>query len=234
MSRLRLAVFDMDGTLVDSQAEIVSAMQVAFTQHEVGVVDPAAVRAVVGLSLDRAVSRLLPFQHPFKRAAVVDSYKQAFRANREAGLYRSPLFPGALQTLRDLDAEGVLLAIATGKSRRGLMAVLEEHGLIDHFTTLHCADDGPGKPDPHMLLEAMRATGAEPADTAMIGDTVFDIQMARAAKVPALGVSWGYHPDDQLRAAGAARILHHFHEVPNACRVLWGAERLPADDRSLV
>ena len=217
---LRLALFDCDGTLVDSQHGILAAMREAWTACDLPDPDPAAVRGVVGLPLDDAVARLLPDTGPATRKAVVDGYRQAFFRNRQSADYEEPLYDGAVAALDALEAAGVLLGIATGKSRRGLRATLAHHGLSERFVTIQTADDGPGKPNPHMVERAMAETGADPAGVVVIGDTVFDIQMARAAGVAALGVAWGYHPADALLAAGAGRIARSFADVPPAVAAL--------------
>jgi len=127
-----------------------------------------------------------------------------------------PLFPGIAEALDALEAEGVLLGVATGKSLRGLRSVLERHGMTHRFVTLQTADTGPGKPHPDMVHRALAETGAEPAATVMIGDTTYDIQMARNARIASVGVSWGYHEVPELQAAGADRIVHGGAQVAAA------------------
>lgn len=212
----RLALFDCDGTLVDSQFSIIDAMTTAWGEHGLGVPDPMAVRRIVGLSLVEAVAALLPGRTDTFHVAVAESYKAAFSASRQRGEVDEPLFPGILETLDALEGAGVLLGVATGKSRRGLDAVLKGHGLTGRFVTLQTADSGPGKPHPHMVHRALADTGAVEAGTVMIGDTTYDIQMARSARVASVGVSWGYHPVAELTAAGANRIVHRGREVADA------------------
>ena len=213
---LRLALFDCDGTLVDSQHAIVDSMAEAWRAHGLGEPDPHAVRRVVGLSLVQAVAALLPGQDAGRHAAVAEAYKDAFAARRRSGVLEEPLFPGIAGTLDALEAAGVLLGVATGKSRRGLLAVLERHGLTHRFVTLQTADVGPGKPHPEMVFRALAETGVGAADTVMIGDTTFDIQMARNARVASVGVSWGYHEVPELQAAGADRIVGDGAQVATA------------------
>lgn len=210
----RLIVFDVDGTLVDSQAGIVAAM--ADTFQRIGLTDPGAeaTRRVVGLSLDEAIARLLPQGAEDARLAeAVAAYREAYLARRSQPDYEEPLFPGARAALVALDHPEVCLGVATGKSRRGLDATLERHGLTGRFVTTQTGDEGPGKPHPRMLVDAMRDVGAEPRETLLIGDTVFDVQMAANAGVPAYGVAWGYHRSEELSQAGARAILESFDEL---------------------
>lgn len=211
---LRLALFDCDGTLVDSQQGIIAAMREAWQAHDLDVPDPEAVRRVVGLTLEAAIARLRPQAGDGERKDLAERYRAAFFRQRQSGTLEEPLYDGVIAALDALEAEGVLLGVATGKSRRGLRAVLEPHGLLDRFVTLQTADDGPGKPNPHMVHQAIDATGVDAADTVMIGDTTFDIQMARAAGVASIGVGWGYHPAEELSAAGAGAVASAFPDIP--------------------
>ena len=222
---LRLALFDCDGTLVDSQHAIVDSMTEAWRAHGLGDPDPQAVRRVVGLSLVPVVAALLPGLEPERHAAVAETYKDAFAARRQRGALEEPLFPGIAETLDALDAAGVLLGVATGKSMRGLRSVLERHGLTHRFVTLQTADTGPGKPHPEMVRRALAETGAGPEGTVMIGDTTFDIQMARNARIASVGVSWGYHEVPELKAAGADRIVEDGAHVAAAVLDLLEGDR---------
>ncbi|WP_029009733.1 HAD-IA family hydrolase [Azospirillum halopraeferens] len=205
-SSLHLALFDCDGTLVDSQHLIVAAMAAAWRLHGLDAPEAQAVRRVVGLPLERAIALLLPDLPEERHGAIAGSYRDAFFDLRRSEP-PEPLFPGIRATLDVLDAAGVLLGVATGKSRRGLLAVLEAHGLRHRFVTLQTADVVPGKPHPEMVRRALAETGVDTAGAVMIGDTTYDIQMARAARIPSVGVSWGYHAVPELVAAGAARIV---------------------------
>ena len=215
---LRLALFDCDGTLVDSQQSIIAAMREAWRAHDLSEPEPDAVRRVVGLTLETAVATLVPDATPEQMASLVEHYRSAFFRQRQSGDFTEPLYEGCKATLEALDADGILLGVATGKSRRGLWAVLEQHGLLPRFVTTQTADDGPGKPNPHMVEQAIAETGVEPAHVVMIGDTVFDIEMARAAGVASIGVAWGYHPPDELSQAGADRIAGSFPDIPRLIR----------------
>ncbi|MFK3890515.1 HAD-IA family hydrolase [Sphingomonas sp. NPDC079357] len=206
---IRLAVFDCDGTLVDSLANICRAMERAFAA--LGLIAPPrpAIRAIVGLSLVEAMALLAPDLDPAVHLALTDAYKVIFRRMREDGeLDEEPLYDGLVTALDALAADGWLLGVATGKSDRGLAHVLAIYGLTDRFVTLQTADRHPSKPDPAMLHAAMAQAGALPHMTAMIGDTTFDMAMARAAGARAIGVSWGYHREETLWQAGAERIAH--------------------------
>lgn len=203
---VRLAVFDCDGTLVDGQAAVCAAMGNAFA--EVGLVAPPGhtIRRIVGLSLPVAIRHLAPGESTDMHARLVDAYRQAFFKARTEGLVAEPLYDGIAGLLASLHAKGWTLGVATGKSDRGLKGCLVTHGVFDLFATLQTADRHPSKPDPSMLIAAIAEADAEPASTVMIGDTVFDIEMARAAGCRALGVAWGYHPAEELIAAGAQAV----------------------------
>lgn len=217
-SPLRLAVFDCDGTLVDSQHSIFAAVRAAFEASGLAVPPPARARRVIGLPLIEALEALVPAGTlpSVDTGLLTERYKDAFFTLRNQPGFEEPLFPGAGAALDALESSGYLLGIATGKSRRGLERTLERHGLLGRFATIQTNDTGPGKPHPHMIEQALAETGAEPRHCVMIGDTVFDMEMARAAGIQALGVAWGYHPADELVAAGAAAIAESFADVPHA------------------
>ena len=199
----RLAVFDCDGTLVDSQATICLAMQHGFAACGLAAPGDTATRGIIGLSLVEAMAALHPAGSPEQHAVLADEYKKAFFDLRAAGLAEEPLYDGITDAIADLDARGWLLGVATGKSDRGLRHILEHHGLHPKFVTLQTADRHPSKPHPSMLELAMAEAGATPATTAMIGDTSYDMIMAKAAGCAAIGVAWGYHNADALRDGGA-------------------------------
>ena len=219
---IRLAVFDCDGTLVDGQHSIIAAMQEAFRAERLPEPTAGAVRRIVGLPLMDAVTRLATLYEPDRLARVGNNYKEAYKRIRQSPQHFEPLFPGVVETLEIFRESGFEMAVATGKSRHGLAATLEYHGLSGYFTTLKTSDDGPGKPNPHMLIYAMADTGADALHTVMIGDTVFDMEMAQGARVAAIGVAWGYHEDAELRAAGAAAIAKSFGELPGLVEAALG------------
>ena len=199
----RLAVFDCDGTLVDSQAGICAAMDAAFAAAALPAPDRHAVRRIVGLSLEQAIGALIPRETSARHAEVATHYRAAFRASHENGALTEPLYDGIAELLDTLRARGWLLGVATGKSDRGLVHCLARHGLSDHFVTLQTADRHPSKPHPAMLEAALAEAGVGAADAVMIGDTSYDMAMARAAGVRAVGVDWGYHDPAELHEAGA-------------------------------
>ncbi|OYW45579.1 MAG: haloacid dehalogenase [Sphingomonadales bacterium 12-68-11] len=202
----RLAVFDCDGTLSDGQAAVCTAMAGAFAGSGLACPPGHAVRRIVGLSLPVALRRLAPEAAPEQVDLLVAAYKDEFFRLRSEGQVHEPLFEGIADLLGRLAARGWTLGVATGKSDRGLSSTLAMHGLSGLFATLQTADRHPSKPDPAMLHAAMAEAGAAPAQTVMIGDTAFDIEMARSAGVRAIGVAWGYHAPEELIAAGAEAV----------------------------
>lgn len=219
---LRLILFDVDGTLVDSQGAIISAMEAAFAA--VGLPPPArgAILSIVGLSLDRAMLGLRPDLSVEQRAELVAAYKRAYFDQRTAAgaAQQSPLYPGARETLAALaSVPEYLLGVATGKSRRGLEALVAAHGLDRVFISRQVADDHPSKPNPSMIAAAMRETGVSAAETVMIGDTSYDMEMARAAGATGIGVTWGYHSRTAL--SDAHHIIDGFGDLPPLLDQIW-------------
>jgi phosphoglycolate phosphatase len=219
---LKLVIFDCDGTLVDSQHMIAAAMQRAYADHDLLLPPHERIVSIIGLSLEQAFARLGEGIPKFPVATLVERYKAAFFALRQSGEHAEPLFPGARETV-DILAQrpDVLLGIATGKSQRGVAAVLARHGLADRFHVIKTADDAPSKPHPGMVIDAMGEAGVAPADTVLVGDTVFDMEMARAAGVRAIGVAWGYHPVEALRAAGAQGVIEDFPALIPTLDGMW-------------
>jgi phosphoglycolate phosphatase len=220
---MKLVIFDCDGTLVDSQQMICAAMQKAYSG--LGLVCPARehVLSIVGLSLPEAFRRLSGgATQPIDD--LVERYKSAFQALRATGIEMEPLYPGARHAVEALALRSdTVLGIATGKSVRGVRMVLGHHGLYEHFITVQTSDTAPSKPHPEMIHAAVRETGIAPRDAVMIGDTVFDIEMARAAGIASIGVSWGYHAPADLRAAGADAVIEDFTQLPAALDAQWMA-----------
>lgn len=217
MSR-KLAVFDCDGTLVDGQAAICSAMDAAFAEAGLQAPDHHQVRRIVGLSLPGAIRLLVPSAPADIQAAVVAGYKQAFRTSRLEGRLEEPLFPGIRDLVANLRRDGWAVAIATGKSDRGLTSCLEVHGMGDWFVSLQTADRHPSKPDPAMLHAAMLDASADASTTIMIGDTTYDMEMAANAGVRAIGVGWGYHDFAELTEAGASGVADDMESLERMLR----------------
>lgn len=219
---MKLILFDCDGTLVDSQHVIVAAMGRAFARAELAVPPREAVLGIVGLSLVEAMQRLGEDDPRFPAERLADLYRQAFRELRTEPDFSEPMFPGMRGLIDTLSArDDVLLGIATGKSQRGVAAVLGHHGLEGRFVTIQTADDAPSKPHPAMVHQAMAATGIDARDTVLIGDTSFDMVMARAAGAGAIGVSWGYHAPELLRQSGAQWLVDDADELLRAIDTQW-------------
>lgn len=221
MTELRLVIFDVDGTLVDSQAEIVGAMSEAFAAENMKTPDRAAILSIVGLSLPQAFAALCPGHDVSTQARLAGHYKAAFRDHATALDHtKSPLFDGALEALHRLQGQDhTVLAVATGKSKRGLDRLIGQHGLTGMFVSQQVADFHPSKPHPSMLLAALAETGIAATRAVMIGDTTYDMDMARAAKVATIGVGWGYHAPALLRAD---RTIADFAELDAAIDALTG------------
>jgi phosphoglycolate phosphatase len=216
----RLVIFDCDGTLVDSQHAIVAAMERAFGGLGLAAPTRAATLAIVGLSLPEAIAALAPESSRSEQVRLAGLYRSAAAEIRQAG-EGEPLFPGAGEAIAELAGrEDIALGIATGKSRRGVDRLLALQGWAGHFETLQTADDNPSKPHPAMLLRALAETGVEPAAAVMVGDTTFDVAMARTAGIAAVGVAWGYHPVAALARAGAHETAATFEAVLAACERL--------------
>lgn len=203
----RLAIFDCDGTLVDSGAPIYAALSETFRANGLQVPPPEVSRRVIGLSLVEAMAELVPDASPKQHAQFAEDYKQAFWQLRTAGQVEEPLYEGVLELLDALEGEGWLLAVATGKSDRGLKHCLERHDIHTRFVSLQTADRHPSKPHPSMVLQAIAEAGAAPETSFVVGDTSFDMAMASAAGATAIGAGWGYHEAEELLEAGALAVV---------------------------
>ena len=223
--RLRLVVFDVDGTLVDSQVDIVSCMNAAFAGMDQLEPARADVLGLVGLSLDVLMPKLAPNLTLADHTQLIQAYKDAYMTQRRiAGtVASSPLYEGALDCLHNLNAmPDVLLGVATGKSKRGLDKLIEGHGLEGLFVTQQVADFHPSKPHPAMLHTAMAEAGVDAADAIMIGDTSFDMDMAASAGMRSIGVNWGYHTPEKLQAA--TRLVDRFDQLETALTEMWSED----------
>lgn len=208
-----LAIFDVDGTLIDSRKIIHEAANLSFAEMGLPAPDYEALRLYVGLPLEVALYRLAPHLAEPDQIKLVEAYKRAFRGFRLRPEFIEPQYDGVQHMLEDSKAQGWALAMATGKSRRGVEEILDMHNWRDLFDAAFCSDDGPGKPHPHMVEQCLLATGHDCAQALMIGDTSHDVAMARAARVRAVGVTWGFHTRAEIEAAGAHDIHDEMAEL---------------------
>ncbi|MCD2176962.1 HAD-IA family hydrolase [Rhizobium sp. C1] len=213
---MKLVLFDCDGTLVDSAHLIHEVMVRTFRHFELDEPEAAATHSIIGLTLDSAIARMRGLDVVDAQAtAMMAHYKSIFAATRLEAGFQEPLFPGIAGVMAELSRQDdLILGAVTGKSRRGLSMVCETHGWTETFFVTRTADDCPSKPHPAMVLECCDTTGISPTDTIVIGDSIYDMEMARAAGAHALGVSWGYGAIDDLRRAGADRIAEAATDIP--------------------
>jgi phosphoglycolate phosphatase len=205
-----LVVFDWDGTIMDSETKIVRCMQAAACDLKIPDPGVAAIRDIIGLGLNEAMQVLFPGSAASDKARLAERYRRHFLELDNTAM---PLFPGVVEGLTRLAEQGYLLAVATGKARRGLNRVLDETGMRQLFVTSRCADETCSKPHPQMLEEILDQTGTETGRALMVGDTVYDMQMAQSARVTGLGVSYGVHPRERLLECGAFACVDSFREV---------------------
>lgn len=211
---MRLIVFDCDGTLTDGQHHIVEAMGAAFAANGLPAPSRAQVLRHVGLSVPEAMTAMSGGLDETLVTNLDAAFRNAFTALRQKPDFTEPMYPGARDALESLAARpDVLLGIATGKARRGVDLFLTREGFTSMFATLQTADVAPSKPHPGMLERAMAETGIAPADTIMIGDTSYDMQMAKNAGTASIGVEWGYHTPEELLQAGASALARDFAEL---------------------
>ncbi len=210
---IRFAAFDLDGTLLDSAASIVEGVCACWEACGFPMPDTDAVRRIIGLPWEESVIALLPDAGPSEFERIRAYYEDVRLGRRSRPARRETLFPGARETLRALEEDDYVLGIVTSRSGGRLFDLLEAHQISDHFCVVKTADMGPGKPAPYLLLQAMADVGAAAAETVMIGDTTFDVEMAINAGAGAVGVNWGVHAVAELQAAGAHRIVTAFAEI---------------------
>lgn len=223
-SGTKLVIFDCDGTLVDSQHIIMTAMHETFRSVGLDPVSDTAVRGTVGLSPFECMAQLLPGGDSATHKLLEENFKRFYyRLRVEQSTGPDPLYAGTREALQALDSAGYLLGVATGNSKRGLDRVLEEHDLAGMFVTLQTADNHPSKPHPSMIHAAAAEAGADVANTVMIGDTSYDITMSVRAGSHALGVNWGYHSVAELESAGARHVASTYSEIPGLVKKWLGS-----------
>ncbi|UTW54295.1 HAD-IA family hydrolase [Kordiimonas sp. SCSIO 12610] len=219
----KLVIFDCDGTLVDGQHLIIDAMDLCFERQGLTPPERSASRSIIGLSLEEAMAVLIPNHDARFYRHMAEEYKNAFLDLRaENGDPIEPLYEGTLETLRELDAAGYLLAVATGKSMRGLKRVLASHEISNLFVSLQTADTHPSKPHPSMIQTAIMEAGSHTDQTIMVGDTSYDMLMAKSASVGAVGVNWGYHDEAFLHENGANTVLSLYSDLPKTVKSMIG------------
>jgi phosphoglycolate phosphatase len=210
-------MFDMDGTLIDTQALIAEHMATTFAEADLPVPTPGQVRRIIGLSLPKAMLQLLGRQDVELAEQLAGRYRAHYRASLVSAEGREGLFPGARDALDELKGQmGTVLGIATGKGLSGVHRLTELHGIAGHFSTLQTPDHNPSKPHPGMMLRAMEEIGAKKHQTVIIGDTTFDMEMGKSAGTKTIGVTWGYHHSDELRRAGADVLIDDYAELCGA------------------
>lgn len=207
---MKLVLFDCDGTLVNSGGVIHRCMAETFANAGLRVPELSETQEIIGLTLNLAISQISGIPMGAEVENLTEQYKQQFRKIRLEHDFDEPLYDGIAELIDALAAQDdILLGMVTGKSRRGVISVMERHGFDRNFLVSRCADDCPSKPHPAMVLECCHETGCDVSQTFVIGDTTYDMMMAGSAGATAIGVNWGYHKPDRLSEAGAAIILHH-------------------------
>ena len=211
---LRLAAFDLDGTLLDSASSIVAGVMTCWTACSFPLPEPDTVRRIIGLPWEESVISLLPDAGPREFAMIRDYHDEVARGERKRHVPDQTLFSGVIELLEELDRDGYLLAIITSRSSHRLHELLEKEKIADRFVSLKTTDHGPGKPSPDLMLQTLAELGIEAGDAVMVGDTTFDVLMACNAGTSAIGVYWGVHEPHELREAGAHHVAEAIHELP--------------------
>jgi phosphoglycolate phosphatase len=206
---VRLIVFDWDGTLMDSEAQIVSCLRAVLHDLSLEPLNDATLRNVIGLGLREAVDTLVPGRDEEFHQAFITRYREHWFNSGE-----SSLFSGVVDMLGAFRRQQLLLGVATGKSRRGLDRVLGETGLASCFDATRCADEAPSKPHPQMLLDLMDQLGVTPAQTVMVGDTEYDMEMATHAGVAKIAVTTGVHSEQRLNRHDPLVCLGRISDMP--------------------
>ena len=212
-TRLRLAAFDLDGTLLDSANSIVTGVMACWEVCGFPLPEPDQVKRIIGLPWDESVRLLLPGAGVAEFAEIRAYHEAVIRGDHPRPSREETLFPGAIEMLDAVDEAGYLLGVITSRSGGRLLELLESQNIHKRFVSLKTTDNGPGKPNPFLMLQTLDETGVDKQDAVMIGDTTFDILMARGAGTSAIGVTWGVHQPDELRDAGAHQIAKSMEEI---------------------
>jgi phosphoglycolate phosphatase len=212
-TRLRLAAFDLDGTLLDSANSIVSGVMACWEACGYPLPEPDNIRRIIGLPWEESVQRLLPGAGEAEFAEIRAYHESVARGERPKPVRDQSLFPGVVEMLDAVEEAGYLLAIITSRSGNRLSELLEAENIATRFVSLKTTDDGPGKPSPYLMLQTLNETGVDKRDAVMIGDTTFDILMACNAGTASIGVSWGVHEPHELRDAGAHQVAETMEEL---------------------
>lgn len=214
---MKLVMFDMDGTLIDTQALIAEHMATTFIEAGLEAPTPGQVRRIIGLSLPQAMLQLLGSHDMALANGLSERYRAHYRSALVTAEGREGLFPGVRDALVHLhQTPDTLMGIATGKGLNGVHRLTQLHDIAKYFVTLQTPDHNPSKPHPGIMLRAMEETGADKARTVIIGDTTFDMEMGKAAGTRTIGVTWGYHHPDELVGAGADMIVDSYADLPGA------------------
>jgi phosphoglycolate phosphatase len=226
MKRYELIIFDWDGTIMDSAHEIVGAMQQAIQDTGLPERTPAQMRELIGLGINDVLARLWPELDPWRVKERLSRYRERCGWPRS----RAVLFEPVRETLAQLKQDGFELAVATGKSRRGLDRAMQESDTRGYFKVTRCADESAPKPAPRLVEDVLLRTAVEPEYALVVGDTEYDMAMAQAAGVDAVGVRCGVHDDRRLRRAGAIDVLDDIGQLRP-----WLARQrnLPGDESAL-
>lgn len=211
MADYRLLVFDWDGTLMDSEGRIIASVRAACEAAGLAPPEDARIRNIIGLALREAWHRLYPGEPEDRLQQFIEEYRKHFFHGPHQPV---ALFEGAAETLQRLADAGYLMAVATGKSRRGLDREMRASGLDSVFHTSRCADEAPSKPAPQMLEYIIEELDVTPAETIMIGDTEYDLAMARAAGAHRIGVSYGAHEAERLLQFEPLTVIDTIEELP--------------------
>lgn len=212
---MKLIIFDVDGTIIDSLGIIHGAMWRAFERNDLDKPTRLQTKSIIGLTLNKAIATLMGCEVNDHVEKVTDDYRSIYAQLQQDESMQSVLYDGIEDVIRQLDGrEDVLLALATGKSRKGMLHMVADHGFEDVFAVMRSADDCPSKPSPVMIDECCEVAGVPAECSVMIGDSGFDMAMAKAAGAKAIGVAWGYQEVKQLKATGGMAIAQIPSDLP--------------------